>query len=78
LREEFEVRTMKAEIHPKMNKITARCACGAEYEVWTTREEMKLDVCSSCHPFFQGKGDSMIIDTEGRIDKFRRKYGDKY
>jgi len=69
---------MKDKIHPKMNKITARCACGAEYEILTTLSEMKMDVCGSCHPFYQGKGDSMILDTEGRIDKFRKKFGDSY
>ncbi|HPE69056.1 MAG TPA: 50S ribosomal protein L31 [Thermotogota bacterium] len=69
---------MKKEIHPEMHLVTARCACGAEYKVWSTGKEMKLDVCSACHPFYQGRGDSMIIDTEGRIDKFRKKYGDKY
>ncbi len=69
---------LKTKIHPVLKKIQARCACGAEYEVWSISDEMKLDVCSSCHPFFQGKGDSLIIDTEGRIDKFRKKYGNKY
>ncbi len=69
---------MKDQIHPKMNKIVARCACGAEYEILTTVDEMKMDVCGACHPFYQGKGDSMILDTEGRIDKFRKKYGDSY
>jgi len=69
---------LRQKIHPEMKKITARCACGAEYEVWSTLNEMKLDVCSSCHPFFQGKGDSMFLDTEGRIDKFKKKFGEKY
>jgi large subunit ribosomal protein L31 len=78
LRDGTEVIMMKSNIHPDMKELTARCACGAEYQVWTTKDEMKLDVCSNCHPFFQGKGDSMILDTEGRIDKFRRKYGDNY
>jgi large subunit ribosomal protein L31 len=68
---------MKETIHPKMNSVTAQCACGAKFEIQTVNEIVKLDVCSKCHPFFQGKGDSLIIDTEGRIDKFKKRFGDK-
>ncbi|HNR63823.1 MAG TPA: 50S ribosomal protein L31 [Thermotogota bacterium] len=68
---------MKEKIHPVMNHVTAQCACGARFDILTTSENVKLDVCSRCHPFFQGKGDSLIIDTEGRIDKFKKRFGDK-
>lgn len=68
---------MKEKIHPKLNRVKAQCACGATYNILTESEIVKLDVCSRCHPFFQGKGDSLIIDTEGRIDKFKKRYGDK-
>ena len=68
---------MREKIHPAMHRVTALCAYGAKYDILTTNENVKLDVCSRCHPFFQGKGDSLIIDTEGRIDKFRKRYGDK-
>ena len=50
----------------------ASCACGAEYEVGSTEESIRVDICGSCHPFFTGE--NKIMDTEGRIEKFRKKY----
>lgn len=64
---------MKKDIHPKYVKGTVRCACGAEYEVETTQEKTTVDICSQCHPFFTGK--QKLVDTEGRVDRFRRRYG---
>ena len=52
--------------------ITITCACGAEYESGSTLEKIRVDVCSNCHPFFTG--DSRILDAEGRVEKFRKKY----
>lgn len=63
---------MKAEIHPKYQKATASCACGNSFEVGSTKEEIKVEICSSCHPFFTGK--QMLVDTEGRIERFKKKY----
>ena len=64
---------MKAEIHPNYAEITVKCSCG---ETFTTRsthgEELHIDVCSQCHPFYTGK--QKMLDTAGRVDKFRRKY----
>ncbi len=65
---------MKDGIHPKYYKATARCACGNEFEVGSTIEEIKVEICAKCHPFFTGK--QKLVDTAGRIEKFRRKYGD--
>lgn len=66
---------MKKEIHPKYMEGSVRCACGAEYQVRTTQKETTVDICSQCHPFFTGK--QKLVDTEGRVDRFRRRYGMK-
>ena len=55
--------------------ITASCACGAEFETGSTQDVLRVDICSSCHPFFTGE--NRILDTEGRVDKFRKKYAKK-
>ena len=66
---------MKAEIHPDYADVAVTCSCG---NVFTTRstlgeKDLHIDVCSQCHPFYTGK--QKMLDTAGRIDKFRRKYG---
>lgn len=63
---------MKPEIHPKYFKTTATCACGATYEIGSTRESIRVDICSACHPLFTGK--QKLLDTEGRVQKFKKKY----
>jgi len=63
---------VKPEIHPKYNKITVTCACGSSFETRSTATELKLDICSECHPFFTGK--QKLIDTAGRVERYRRKY----
>ena len=71
---------MKKGIHPEMKLVTVKCACGAEHTFDTTADNVRIDVCSKCHPFYTsgGKGGVLIVDTEGRVEKFRRKYGDNY
>ena len=64
---------MKEGIHPKYAKVVVRCACGAEFETRSTKEDIHLDICSKCHPFFTGK--QKLVDTGGRVDKFRKRYG---
>lgn len=64
---------MKEGIHPKYEKVVVRCACGAEFETRSTKEDIHLDICSKCHPFFTGK--QKLVDTGGRVDKFRKRYG---
>ncbi len=54
------------------HKITITCACGAKYDAGSVLESIRVDICAGCHPFFTGE--SRILDTEGRIDKFRKKY----
>jgi large subunit ribosomal protein L31 len=65
---------MKADIHPNYETIKVICSCGNEFETRSTLgEDLVIEVCSSCHPFYTGK--QKIVDTGGRVDKFRRKYG---
>ncbi len=65
---------MKAEIHPEYGEITVTCSCGNTFKTQSTLgKDLHLEVCSQCHPFYTGK--QKILDTAGRVDKFRRKYG---
>jgi large subunit ribosomal protein L31 len=65
---------MKADIHPQYQDIKVTCSCGNEFSTRSTlNDELHIEVCSSCHPFYTGK--QKIVDTAGRVDKFRRKYG---
>jgi large subunit ribosomal protein L31 len=67
---------MKPEIHPAYHEITVKCSCGNTFETRSTLDKaLQLDVCSACHPFYTGK--QKIVDTGGRVDKFRQKYGVK-
>ncbi len=63
---------MKKDIHPKYAETKIRCACGNEIEVGSTRDNITVEICSSCHPFFTGK--QKLVDTAGRIERFRKKY----
>jgi large subunit ribosomal protein L31 len=63
---------MKKDIHPKYEATKIRCACGNEIEVGSTKENIAIEICSSCHPFFTGK--QKLVDTAGRIERFRKKY----
>ena len=63
---------MKANIHPQYQKIEAICACGNKFETRSTLDNIHVEVCSQCHPYFTGK--QRLLDTAGRVDRFRRKY----
>jgi large subunit ribosomal protein L31 len=63
---------VKSGIHPEYNKIVAKCACGSEFELGSVNKEIHVEICSSCHPFFTGK--QKLVDTAGRIEKFKKKY----
>ncbi len=63
---------MKKDIHPKYFDTTIKCACGNVLEVGSTKGDIRVEICSKCHPFFTGK--QKLIDTEGRIERFHRKY----
>jgi len=65
---------MKPDIHPAYSEITATCSCGNTFKTRSTAgRDLSLDVCSQCHPFYTGK--QKLMDTAGRVDKFRQKYG---
>jgi large subunit ribosomal protein L31 len=66
---------MKQDIHPKYVKCTVTCACGNTYEIQSTKPTMSIGICSKCHPFFTGK--AKLVDTEGRVDAFYRRYQKK-
>ncbi|MEA2030032.1 MAG: 50S ribosomal protein L31 [candidate division Zixibacteria bacterium] len=63
---------MKANTHPKVYDVEVKCACGATYPTRSTRKEINVEICSACHPFFTGK--QKLVDTAGRVERFRRKY----
>lgn len=63
---------MKSGVHPKYYKTTVKCACGSSIEVGSTKKEISVEICSNCHPFFTGK--QKLVDTAGRIERFRKKY----
>ena len=63
---------MRADIHPKYVETTIKCACGNAIEVGSTKKDIRIEICSKCHPFFTGK--QKLIDTAGRIERFRKKY----
>jgi len=68
---------MKADIHPNYQEISVTCSCGNSFKTKSamSKQELKVEVCSECHPFYTGT--QKIVDTAGRIDKFRQKYGTK-
>lgn len=66
---------MKKGIHPEYKEVNVTCACGSTFKTRSTLPEIRVEICSSCHPFFTGK--QKIVDTEGRVEKFMSKYGMK-
>ena len=66
---------MKTDIHPVLHMVTAVCACGNTFETHSTKKELRLEICSNCHPFFTGK--QRLMDTAGRVERYTRKYGKK-
>ena len=68
-----EVNTMREGIHPNYQQTTIRCACGEVIETGSTKKDIKVEICSKCHPFYTGK--QKLVDTGGRVDRFNKKYG---
>ena len=63
---------MKQGVHPEYKTATVKCACGNEFETRSTKSELRVDICSKCHPFFTGK--QKLVDTGGRVDRFNRRF----
>jgi large subunit ribosomal protein L31 len=64
---------VKAGIHPKYFDVEARCACGNTFKTRSTKPELHLEICNNCHPFFTGR--QKLIDTEGRVERFTKRFG---
>jgi large subunit ribosomal protein L31 len=64
---------VKPGIHPKYQEVEARCACGNTFKTRSTKSELHLEICSQCHPFFTGR--QKLIDTEGRVERFTKRFG---
>lgn len=73
MREEF---SMKEAIHPKLVPAKIICGCGHVIQTFSTRPEIHVEVCSNCHPFFTGQ--QRFVDTEGRVEKFQKRFGSSY
>ena len=67
---------MKKDIHPKYVKAVVKCGCGSTWETRSTISEIKVEICSSCHPFFTGT--QKMVDALGRVDRFQKKFGEDY
>jgi large subunit ribosomal protein L31 len=64
---------MREGIHPKYSETVLKCACGETFTTGSTKKDLHVEICSKCHPFFTGK--QKILDTGGRVEKFKRKFG---
>lgn len=64
---------MKQGIHPDYKQATVKCACGETFTTGSVREDIRVEICSKCHPFFTGK--QKLVDTGGRVDRFKKRYG---
>ncbi len=64
---------MKPDIHPEYGECVVKCACGETFVTGSVKKEIKVDICSKCHPFFTGK--QKLVDTGGRVDRFKKRYG---
>ena len=64
---------MKKKIHPELHEVTVTCACGNSFTTRCTRDTMKVEICSNCHPFFTGK--QKLVDSAGRVERFQKRYG---
>ncbi|MBQ2819409.1 MAG: 50S ribosomal protein L31 [Clostridia bacterium] len=63
---------MKEGIHPNYKTTTVKCACGNEFQVGSTKENIRVEICSNCHPFYTGK--QKLVDTGGRVDRFKKRF----
>ena len=64
---------MKAEIHPRYDTSSVRCSCGNSFATRSTKDELHVELCNECHPFYTGK--QKLVDTGGRVERFQRRYG---
>ena len=67
---------MKPKIHPDYKIVDVKCACGNTFKTGSTSKEIKVDICSACHPFYTGK--QKFVDAAGRVERFQKKFGGQY
>lgn len=67
------MKAVKKDIHPQYGKAIVTCACGETFETGSTKKELRVEICSKCHPFFTGK--QKFVDSGGRVERFKKKYG---
>ena len=63
---------MKAKIHPEYHDVTVACACGASFQTRSTKKDLRVEICSNCHPFFTGR--QKLVDSAGRVERFQKRY----
>ena len=68
-------RPMKPKLHPELHDVLVHCACGVTWNTRSTKKELRIEICSSCHPFFTGK--QKLVDSAGRVERFRKRYEKK-
>ena len=68
-----EVKAMKEGIHPEYYEATVTCNCGNTFKTGSTKQDIHVEICSKCHPFFTGK--QKLVDTGGRVDRFKKRFG---
>ena len=68
-----EVKIVKEGIHPKYQKVTVTCVCGNTFVTGSTKKELRVEICSKCHPYYTGK--QKLVDAGGRVDRFKKRYG---
>ena len=73
LTDKKEVNDMREGIHPKYEQTTIRCACGNVFTTGSTKKDIRVEICSKCHPFYTGK--QKLVDTGGRVDRFNKRFG---
>lgn len=66
---------MKSQLHPEYHEVSVHCACGETWKTRSTKKELRIEICSKCHPFFTGK--QKLVDSAGRIDRFKTRYAKK-
>ena len=68
-------RPMEPKLHPELHDVLVHCACGVTWNTRSTKKELRIEICSSCHPFFTGK--QKLVDSAGRVERFRKRYEKK-
>jgi large subunit ribosomal protein L31 len=70
-----KAKIVRKDIHPELHLVEVVCACGNTFKTHSTKDELRLEICSACHPFFTGK--QKLVDSAGRVERFRRRYGQR-